>query len=270
MHIILLIFASVIAIKIWNYFLNKNDLVINFNPHKKIFINKLNSEQKDILARYSSYYRHLPSRLKLLYEDRVIKFIKEKQFVAKGDHTITDEKKLLIADSAIKLTFGLHKFLYEQFVEIIIFKDEFYSEFSNLKEKGETNPRGAIIFSWKDIVYGDIKEDDGINLGLHEFAHALMVQNIGYQGYDEEYFSNNICYFEDFYNNKEMIANVREHHLFREYAFTNKMEFFAICCEQFFEVPEKIKSGLPKLYKLLCVMLNQDPLVIYAKNEINN
>ena len=201
--------------------------------------------------------------MKLLYEDRVIQFIRAKQFVAKGDHTITAEKKLLIADSAIKLTFGLQNFLYEQFEEIIIFKGEFYSEFSHLKEKGETNPRGAIVFSWKDIVEGDIKEDDGINLGLHEFAHALMVQNLGYQGYDDEYFLNNISYFEDFYNNKEVIADIREHHLFREYAFTNKMEFFAICCEQFFEVPNRLKSGLPTLYKLLRIMLNQDPMVLY-------
>ena len=256
--------ALIIILRIWINIRNKNDLIIHFNPHTRLFRNRLALDQINIISRHSRYYRNLPERLKVYYEDRIIRFIDNKDFISKGDITITEEKKLLIADSAVKLTFGLRKFMFEQFEKIIIFKGEFYSDFSHSRNKGETNPAGAIVFSWKDIVEGDLKEDDGINLGIHEFAHALMVENLGPQGYDDEYFLDKIPSFEDFYEDTEMLANVRDHHLFREYAFRNKMEFFAISCEQFFEVPEKMKDGIPKLYELICTMLNQNPLAILS------
>jgi hypothetical protein len=251
------------------YFGYQNDLTIHFNPHTKLFKNRLSLDQVNILTRYSRYYRHLPERLKAYYEDRMLSFIGDKEFITKGDLALTEDKQLLVADSAVKLTFGLRMYRFEQFEKIIFFKGEFYSDFSHSLNKGETNPAGAIVFSWKDLEESDLKEADGINLGLHEFAHALMVQNLGPQGYDDEYFLDKIVGFEDFYNNYEMLADVREHHLFREYAFKNKMEFFAICCEQFFEVPDKMKAGLPRLYELLCSMLNQDPLTILSP-EIGN
>lgn len=258
------IFVLIIGLRVWIYYGNQNDLTIHFNPHTKLFKNRLRLDQVNILSRYSRYYRHLPERMKAYYEDRILSFIEDKEFIMKGDLRLTEDKQLLVADSAIKLTFGLKMFLFEQFEKIIFFKGEFYSDFSHSHNKGETNPAGAIVFSWKDLEEGDLKEDDGINLGLHEFAHALMVQNLGPQGYDDEYFLDKIIGFEDFYNDSTMLANVREHHLFREYAFRNKMEFFAICCEQFFEVPDKMKEGLPRLYELLCRMLNQNPLAILS------
>jgi MtfA peptidase len=258
------IFVSIIGLRVWLYYGNQNDLTIHFNPHTKLFKNRLRLDQVNILSRYSRYYRHLPERLKAYYEDRILSFIANKEFITKGTLSLTEEKQLIVADSAIKLTFGLKMFAFEQFEKIILFNGEFYSDFSHSLNKGETNPAGAIVFSWKDLEEGDLKEDDGINLGLHEFAHALMVQNLGPQGYDDEYFVDKISGFEDFYNDSTMLANVKEHHLFRAYAFKNKMEFFAICCEQFFEVPEKMKAGLPRLYELICRMLNQDPLTIFS------
>lgn len=95
--------------------------------------------------------------------------------------------KILVADSAVKLTFGLRIFIFEQFGKIFIFKSEFYSDYSHTKNKGETNPAGVIVFSWKDLVEGDLNESDGINLGLHEFAHALMLENLGPQGWEDSY-----------------------------------------------------------------------------------
>lgn len=66
------------------------------------------------------------------------------------------------------------------------------------------------------------------------------------------------------------MANVREHHFFRTYAFHNKMEFFAVAVEHFFETPACFKNDIPELYKIMCQMLNQDPTVIYPaeKNKV--
>ena len=49
----------------------------------------------------------------------------------------------------------------------------------------------------------------------------------------------------------------------REYAYTNREEFFAVCVEYFFEVPKLLKESKPEIYDLVSEMLNQDTLNIY-------
>ncbi len=51
-----------------------------------------------------------------------------------------------------------------------------------------------------------------------------------------------------------------EESFLRKYAGVNKQEFFAVCIEHFFEVPEKFQHNLPKIFHHLCVLLNLDPL----------
>lgn len=261
--IIVIILLAFIAYRIWRVVGNSNDLTINFNPHIKLFRNRLSLDQVNILSRYSNYYRKLPEKLKSYYEDRLVSFMEDKEFLTRGELTLTEEMRLLIADSAVKLTFGLRIFMFEQFEKIIIFKSEFFSDFSHSKNKGETNPAGAIVFSWKDLVEGDLDESDGINLGLHEFAHALMIQNLGPQGWDDQYFTEEITHFDSFYENRSVLADVRKHHFFRDYAFRNKMEFFAVAVEHFFERPAAFNRDMPDLYRIMCQMLNQNPAILY-------
>jgi Mlc titration factor MtfA (ptsG expression regulator) len=266
---IILFLIIMIGVRALPYYVSRNNLTINFNPYNYFSKRKLSLDSVNILSQYSNYYKLLPKNLKGYFEDRILKFLDEKEFILKSGLTLSREMKLLIADSAIKLTFGLSSFTFDQFEKLIIFKGEFYSDFSHAKEIGETNPAGAIVFSWKDLVEGDTNDKDGINLGVHEFAHALMVQNKGHESWDDEYFVGQIGFFENFYHNEKKLADVKAHHLFRDYAFRNKMEFFAVSCEVFFEVPVKMKEGLPELYSILCGMLNQDPSVIYDLNTAN-
>ena len=46
----------------------------------------------------------------------------------------------------------------------------------------------------------------------------------------------------------------------RSYGGRNEQEFFAVCVEHFFEVPENFKQKLPDIFFHLCILLNQDPL----------
>ncbi len=266
--IIFIVFYFIfVLVTLWRKYLSTNILTLEFNPHTIIFKNRLRIDQANTLSRYSSYYRMLPEKLKGHFEHRVLKFIDEKDFEAKGDLNLTEDMKILIADSAVKLTFGLRDFLYEKFEKIIIFKGEFYSDFSKTTNKGETNPAGAIVFSWKDLLAGDENTTDGINLGLHEFAHALMVQNLSCEGCYEGQFLDNIGMFDDFYGNENKLSVVKTHHLFRNYGFRNKMEFFAVAIEQFFELPEKLKTDLPELYFILSNLLNQNPAALFSQKE---
>ncbi|MFH0865324.1 MAG: zinc-dependent peptidase [Bacteroidota bacterium] len=270
--IAIFIILSAVAFFAWYDTYVRKQSFTSFNPHKQIFKKRLSPDQVNILFKYSKYYKMLPEKLKPYYENRMLRFLKEKNFITKGEIHLTEEMKLLVADSAIKLTFGLKDYKFQKFPKIIIFKGDFFSDFSKSQNKGETNPAGAIVFSWRDLLEGDANDMDGINLGLHEFAHALMIQNIGVSGWEDEYFLYKTELLYNFYNNSEKLDNVRTHHLFREYAFRNEMEFFSVAIEHFFEGPHRIKSDLPELYSILSRMLNQDtsrfyPVDKYFKKE---
>jgi MtfA peptidase len=228
---------------------------------------RLNDSHLKILMQYSRYYRLLTDDLKKSYGDRILRFIESKEYIVRTGLELTDLMKVLIADSAIKLTFGLETFLFEKFDKIIIFKGEFYSDYSHSKEKGETNPRGAIVFSWKDFLDGDLNDSDNINLGLHEFSHALMNQTVGEGGYEDDYFLSNVDLFLDFYKDNEKLNIIKKNEYFRKYAFRNEMEFFAVAIEHFFETPVQFKNEMPELYGILSQLLNQDTAQFYALDK---
>jgi len=165
----------------------------NFN----LFIPRLDDDSVKVLEQYSRYYRMLSPDQKILYGYRIIKFIEDKEFVKKDALDINNMVRVLIADSAVKLTAGLRYFKFADFEKIILFKGEFYSDVTKLWEKGEANPRGAIVMSWKDFLDGDLNDHDNINLGLHEYAHALMMQSLHQNMTSDAYFDSMIGEYED-------------------------------------------------------------------------
>ncbi|HNW98494.1 MAG TPA: zinc-dependent peptidase [Bacteroidales bacterium] len=228
---------------------------------------KLDSPYIQILMQHSNYYRSLNDDLKKSYGNRIIRFIESKEYIAKSGLELTDLMKVLIADSAIKLTFGIKSYLFEKYEKILIFKGEFFSDFSHSKAKGETNPRGIIVFSFKDFLEGDLNTSDNINLGLHEFAHALMTQTVDPGGYEDDYFLAKIDTFLDFYGNSEKNNKVKSSQYFRKYAFRNEMEFFAVAVEHFFETPSLFIKEIPELYYIMCELLNQNPAALYINDK---
>ena len=122
--------------------------------------------------------------------------------------------------------------------------------------KGETNLGGFMCFSWKDFVAGNQSEDDKINLGLHEFGHALRFNGIN--GDDTDYF------FEHYFKRwlacaAREFSRMRKGHpsILRKYGSVNINEFFSVVIETFFEKPLEFKTKLPELYNHTSIILNQ-------------
>ena len=61
-----------------------------------------------------------------------------------------------------------------------------------------------------------------------------------------------------------------EESFLRKYAGVNEHEFFAVCIEHFFEVPEQFQSNLPKGYYNLSLLLNLDPLNVSGNYQLVN
>ncbi len=220
----------------------------------------LSIDQQTLLANRFKFYSQLDPELKSSFEKRVAFFLNNKKFIPREDIVITDEMKILLAGGAVQLTFGFHKYKMSYFNKIYLLPQSYKLSPRYPFMKGHVSNRGYIMLSWKAIQEGFANPTDGINLVLHELAHALMVSAI------EE--GENIDFAVDYHVweewVKEEMNEQREHtnekHFFRNYAYTNGNEFFAVAVENFFERPLEFSQSLPQLYLQLTNLLRLDPL----------
>jgi len=150
----------------------------------------------------------------------------------------------------VQLTFGLEYFDISHFTLIRIFPERFYFRLYEKYLKGGTSPSGVIFRSWKDFGEGFADPHDKYNLGLHEIAHALKI-NVT----DGDHFDLKFAFYLDNWLDIGMREFKKMHkageHFLRAYAGTNMHEFFAVCVEHFFEVPEDFQAPLPSIYNHL-------------------
>ncbi|MDH5367201.1 MAG: zinc-dependent peptidase [Cyclobacteriaceae bacterium] len=223
----------------------------------------LTLKRKGILKKYFFYYNQLSLSNQKKFEKRVNRFLHSKKFVGRGIE-VTEEMKVLISASAVKITFGLPMLHLSNFWKIAIYPDAYYSGLNKRYHYGEVNPRmGIILLSWKNFVDGYIDHDDNRNLGIHEMAHALhfenMIRNDEYEFLDPYLLNkwDNLAAIE-----LENVKNNPDHFL-RPYASTNEYEFFAVSMEHFFESPREYRDKLPQLYDVKSKLIRQDPIALY-------
>lgn len=228
--------------------------------HFYIKLRKITDSQEVILKNQFSFYNRLSLKHKKYFRHRVATFLKDVDIMGKDGVEIDDEKKMLIAATAIMLTFGYRSYYISLIDKVLIYPEEFYSPVSRDNHKGEYNPAyRAIVLSWKDFKHGYKIKDDNINLGIHEFVHAMHITylvapnqevsaNIFIRGYQEitDYLSNNPDYE----------LKMKDSSYIRDYAFTNQFEFLAVIIENFIETPKIFKGEFPEVYKLVKRMLN--------------
>ena len=218
-------------------------------------------QYKDILQKYFKYYQQLSPGNKAKFERKVTNFIYGKHFIPRNVDEVTIEARVLIAASAVQLTFGLPNIYLTYFNKILVYPNDYYSALTRRYHKGEVNPRfGIIVISWQSFVDGYIEPHDSKNLGLHEMAHALrlesMIRSEELPPFDEELLDQFDDYAHRICNDPEFSTQT----FFRPYACTNEHEFFSVAVENFFERSEQFKKELPELYKILTNLLGQDPL----------
>lgn len=212
-----------------------------------------------LLTQNSSYYNNLSIKEKERFEERVFEFVIYKEFEKLGAFEISEEMKVLIAATAIQITFGFkNEYEYKAFKRIVISQKDYYSMLTKAAHKGETNPaKEYIALSWESFKDGIRDPHDSINVGLHEFAHAYFFNNV--KGYINPSFDQSISSWHQLV--VKLATEKNTHDFLRKYAFANKMEFFAVSMEYFFEKPQEFKEHLPSLFELISRILLQDPLL---------
>ncbi len=217
------------------------------------------------LEKHFEYYNRLSPQYQEEFVGKLVKFMNKKEFIPRQLVEVTEEMQVLISAAAVQITFGLPDVYLKHFSRILVYPDDYYSTIFKRYHRGEVNLGGGIIvLSWKSFVRGYADGADGYNLGLHEMAHALKLENgifnSEYDFLDEEVLKQWTMVA------RKTIAEIREgtESFFRSYGGTSTDEFFAVTLENFFERPLEFRTEHPKLYKITVLLLMQDPITLLS------
>lgn len=218
------------------------------------------------LNRKYSFYTNLPPQYKLkflrLVRDHYLYF----EWVPRSMN-LTRAMKAIICSGASQIVLFLPKRSLTFFERVIVYPDTYESVITHRHHKGEVNPRlKAIVFSWTGIAEGLNRPDDGLNLLLHEFAHALWLEHKLTKNQYTVLDEGPIERFEELAAKEMQHMQQSDDHFLRAYALTNIEEFFAVAVENFFERSVQFQQQLPDIYNVLTHVLHLDPVKMNVKN----
>jgi Mlc titration factor MtfA (ptsG expression regulator) len=209
-----------------------------------------------MLQKHYPYYNNLNPIQRGKFVDRLQKFMADKTFIIHS-HEGFKEMPVLLSAAAIQLTFGLDKFMLPHFRYLQVHPEEYFADGSFRVLAGNVYDN-SITLAWNQFLKGFKNPADGVNVGLHEMAHAVYYQHVVIDKKREMDFCN--CFNEVMEEGAEVYELKKEHHvLFTNYAFKDLQEFWAESVELFFEKPFELKANYPELFEAIRDLLNQDP-----------
>lgn len=222
---------------------------------------------RNIMDERLPFFRRLDRDVKAKLERGVQIFIAEKHFFGAGGFEITEEVKVVVAASAVRLV--VHKDIspYDRLTEIIVYPSAYRHPDSDEGTAilGEAHQWGTVVLAWDAVVHGLNNPCDGHDTAIHEFAHVLDRDGGGFDGTPElratgDYAPWGQVMSRHFLNLRDD-EDSAEGEVMRDYGATNEAEFFAVATETFFEKPWQMRETLPDLFDQLVEFYGFDPTV---------
>lgn len=216
--------------------------------------------ERALLEKYMLYYGRLPAAERSRFETITATFLHGKRWEGVGME-LEEEMRVMIAASAAQLLLGRPEVKLRHFERFQVYANAYRSDRNDRWHQGEVQPRNGLVrISWRHFLHGYSDPRDAHNVALHELAHAFWFEDLipnGEQGFLDRELKARWLKRAD-----EVMARIHrgEEVLFRDYAGTNREEFFAVAVEYYFEQPREFLYEHPDLYELLRGMLQQDPL----------
>ena len=215
---------------------------------------------RDVLSRYSQYYRRLDSPNKHRFESRLAELLLHLTFSGgTSDHDVPLEMKIVVGSAQIQLTFGLDQYLPVNYEQITLMRDAYRVTNYERPLVGHVDPNQTRIYlSWKHVRHGFLIPDDAVNVALHEFAHWLDFENkiLNSELLCETEYSQ----WREHAMKKLLTVRQRQNTFLNDYSGRNMLEMFAVCVEAFFEQSQQFHEKIPGLYAALTDLLNQNPI----------
>jgi len=213
------------------------------------------------VVRRFSFLRTLPAADQARLRDCVAAFLHEKSIHGAGGLELDDAMRLLIAAQACLLVLNLDLDWYDDWVEVIVYPDEFIVEHEYTDEdgvvhrvreprSGEAWDRGPVVLSWVDAEAAD--GGDGYNVVIHEVTHFL---EHSHPGGDPAAHAALAAAHEALCD----AVDRGEDTLLDPYGAEDLTEFLAVAAEFFFERPHELRERHPTLYVLLRDSFRLDP-----------
>ncbi len=227
---------------------------------------------RQVIQRFS-FLRVLPAEDQHRLRELTALFLDRKPVSGAGGLKLTREMQLIVAAQACLLVLNLDLDLYDDWVEVIVYPDEFVTDHEYMDEdgvvhrvraplSGEAWEHGPVILSWRDAEEAD--GGDGYNVVLHEFAHKIDMHNGAANGFPPLHADMDRTVWADIfsaaYADFQQRLDRREETLIDAYAAEDPAEFFAVLSESFFERPDALSTMYPAVYGQLKAFYRQDPL----------
>ena len=222
----------------------------------------LPAELRGFLEERVSFYQALCPGDKRDYETQIAVFLAEHRITGVGGVEVTPLIRVLVAATAVRLVFRRPAWEFHDFGEILIYPGAFTTDGTYSVTAPETDAagmvhsQGGVILSLPHLMRGFEADNDGFNVGYHEFAHVIDgIRPDGVPGrLDLGAYRPWIDVMQ-----REFEKVHRGRSFLRNYAGTNPAEFFACAVEYFFEKPLQMLERSPELYGQLSAFFNQDP-----------
>lgn len=221
---------------------------------------KMEVSKKQILHTHYIFYRNLKPYYKRCFEHRVEMILKEYIIEGRGGFVVTDEVKYILAGNFVRLTFGMNYYLIDSLKWILIYPEQYQSSITGEIYEGDYSPRHkTVAFSWKKFMEGIQIDNNNIDLGIHEFGHAVYF-SLSRQGSGQ--ISRSFIFMKQFETIDKMLQDdnyfnhLRNSDYFRQYAFVNRVEFISVILECFFETPQIFRQKFPELYSKVKKMIS--------------
>lgn len=210
-----------------------------------------------IISENLPMYNLLSKEQQEKFRKRVTRFRANKEFVFSAKGVNNDKIQLLLCATATLLTMGFRDYRITSVERILIYPSEYFSRITRQNHLGEYNPNlKLLVFSAEHILEGFEDVRDNLNLGVHEFAHALIFNFKNKYSNNAQKFNKGLSQIEKQLLDSIFLERVESTEYFREYAKTNIHEFFAVTLENFVETPSDFIADFPELYSIITKMLN--------------
>jgi len=248
------------------FYMHSTSLVVQLIKFAKwkLFPRKITPEEIRFLDSYFPYFSYLKPAFRKEFLGKLETILSSKRFIARGGlEKVSAEMEILISATITMVIFGWKNLRLNHFHTILIYPNSYYSTINKVYHRGEVNPRfGLLVLSWNCFVEGMKNHGDGVNVGIHEVAHALKLAHFITTDGEREFHPKAWLEYNQWVPAELDKLRKGLPSLFRERAGLNEHEFFAVAIESFFERSQELKNYHPKLYQALVNLLRQDPMVL--------
>ncbi|TCL09045.1 hypothetical protein BXY66_1087 [Shimia isoporae] len=232
----------------------------------------LSTEDWAVVLKLVPLVERLPEPLKIQLQGKMNLFLDQVEFQGCDGLEVSEDMMLSIAAQACLLVVNSPAW-YRNLTTILVYPSAFKSmdvvhdgyvvtERETVRA-GESWSRGPVILSWAHSAQGAADDRDGHNVVLHEFAHQLddlsgrtdgapvMAEGQEFAAWERDILEAYDRHVQNVERGRKTVLDA--------YGAQNHEEFFAVAIETFFEKPDQLLEGEPKVYAQISQLLRLDP-----------